>query len=180
MPKFVSWVAPRTTEGWARVAGQNAKIEESESIEPIVYRRWSYSQSAMVPVKSRVASGCVVLEEGGLVWLVRPAGGFGGYEYTFPKGEIEPGLSPQANAIKEVYEETGLRVRIIDILGDFVGDTSVTRYYIAVREGGTPADADYGETEDVVMVARETLLNFLNRRRDRDIATVLIKRTGGI
>src|SRR3546814_3051951 len=81
------------------------------------------------------SSGVIVEEPDGRVWLVGPTNGFGGYRSTFPKGNAEPELSLQANAIKEAFEETGLRVKITGFVGDFTRTTSVARLYRAVRVG---------------------------------------------
>jgi 8-oxo-dGTP pyrophosphatase MutT (NUDIX family) len=53
----------------------------------------------------RAAAGAVVMEPDGRLWLVAPSNGFGGYLATFPKGRVEPGISLQATAIREVWEE---------------------------------------------------------------------------
>jgi hypothetical protein len=81
-----------------RVEGQDHAIEEPEFV---------------VPKGKTPSSGVVIREPDGRVWLVQPRGAFGGYDGTFPKGGVEEGLSLQANAIKEAYEESGLKVRIV-------------------------------------------------------------------
>ena len=52
------------------------------------------------------ASGAVVIEPDGRIWVVSPSNGFGGYLHTFPKGKLDQkkGLSLRANALKEVFE----------------------------------------------------------------------------
>jgi uncharacterized protein len=152
--KIESWSPP---DDWSKVEGQ-ADIGEPEMFE--------------LPEGMRAASGCVITEPDGRVWLMRPKGGYGGYDQTFPKGGMEKGLSPQANAIKEAWEETGLKVRITGFAGDHEGDTGVTRFYHAVREAGDPADAGE-ESEGVVLAPPSELKNLLNRSRDRAIAESL-------
>lgn len=154
--KFESWTPPDDDDGWANVEGQ-ADLDE----EPIE-----------VPEGKQAASGVIVREPDGRYWIVKPVGGFGGYRYTFPKGRLEEGLSPQANAIKEAYEETGLKVKILEEAGDFEGDVTVTRYYIAEREGGDPLDAGE-EAAAVTLVPHEHLDEMFNRSRDRKIAKSL-------
>src|SRR6185312_15342658 len=126
VPKELNGVAfkrYKPPKNWANVPGQKKNLKEPPFD---------------VPRDMRASSGVVIHEPDGRVWLIKPTKGFGGYYYTFPKGGIDEGLSPQANAIKEAYEETGLKVRITGFAGDYEGDTSVTRLYHAVREGGTP------------------------------------------
>jgi phage-related protein (TIGR01555 family) len=147
---FKAWRAP---SDWAGVDGQ-IDLDEPEFT---------------VPTGKKPSSGVIVREADGRIWLVQPRGGFGGYEATFPKGGVDAGLSLQANAIKEAYEESGLKVRITGHAGDHEGDTSMTRYYYAEREAGDPSQHD-NETEGVVLAPAKRLDDFLNRARDRKIA----------
>ena len=75
---------------WAEVDGQNHLVDNS----PLPVGKW-------------IRSGVIIEEPDGRVWLIKPSGGFERGHYTFPKGGIESDLSPQANAIKEAYEESG-------------------------------------------------------------------------
>lgn len=123
-------------------------------------------QGDVFPVKQ--SSGAVITEPDGRVWLVKPSHGFGGYDHTFPKGTLEPGLTLQQNAMKEVFEEAGLQIEITGVLGDFKGTTSMTRYYTAKRVGGAPWTAHW-ETERVVLAPMKTARRILNMRRDQEI-----------
>ena len=142
---------------WADVSGQ-ADVDEPELPE--------------VPRGMELSSGLLIREKDGRVWMMRPKGGYGGYHQTFPKGRAEDGLSLQANAIKEGFEETGLKAKIVGFAGDFEGDTTITRFYIAEREGGDPAQAGE-ESEGVVLAPPARLKDFLNRERDRKIANAI-------
>jgi 8-oxo-(d)GTP phosphatase len=54
------------------------------------------------------AAGAVVLRKGRVLLVHRPA-----YDdWAFPKGKLDRGEAPQAAAVREVLEETGLRVRL--------------------------------------------------------------------
>jgi 8-oxo-dGTP pyrophosphatase MutT (NUDIX family) len=116
-----------------------------------------------------LSAGLLIREPDGRVWVVKPKGGFGGYDYTFPKGGVSKGLGTQPTAIKEAYEETGLHAQITGYAGDHTGDTSITRYYFAERTGGTPVDHGW-ESEGVSLIHPDQLHEFLNRTRDRKIA----------
>lgn len=120
-----SWHAPREPHAWQAIDGQQ-QLGEPEL--------------AIATSGRKLASGLVMREPDGRVWLVSPTNAFGGYQTTFPKGRVEPGLSPQANAIREAWEESGLKARIIAWLGDVDRTTTRTRYYLAQREAGSPAD----------------------------------------
>jgi 8-oxo-dGTP pyrophosphatase MutT (NUDIX family) len=94
--------------------------------------------SGVPPLPSgKVSSGVVMLEDG-KVWIYEPKGHYGGYSTTFPKGALEPHLTPQQNALKEVWEETGLQAKITGFLGDFKATTGTTRLYLGTKIGGDP------------------------------------------
>ena len=54
--------------------------------------------------------------------------------WTFIAGEVEPGESPDDAAVREVKEETGLRVELAEVIGERVHPkTGRTMIYIAAR-----------------------------------------------
>jgi ADP-ribose pyrophosphatase YjhB (NUDIX family) len=121
--RFDRWTPPGD---WSRVEGQDPKLVEGN----------------LITARGKsIGSGVIITEPDGRIWMVEPTNHFGGYENTFPKGTAEAGLSLQANAIKETYEESGLKVRITGVLGDYERTTSVARFYLAERTGGTPTGA---------------------------------------
>lgn len=146
--------APRDQEGWDYVAGQNDDIEEPGMELP----------KGKVP-----ASGVIVMEPDGRIWVVAPTNRFGNTANTFPKGSRDYGLSLQANAIKEAYEESGLKVEIDSYLGDVTRSTSVARYYLARRVGGTPGDMGW-ESQAVRLVPGGALKDLLDRSEDKKVA----------
>lgn len=126
---------------------------------------------ARVPGKA-AASGVVILEDDGRVWVVSPSNAFGGYTHTFPKGKLDRGLSLRANALKEGFEESGLRVVLTDFLCDVQRSTSVTRYYTARRVGGHPASMG-GETQAVHLVPHALLAQFVAHPNDKLVLQAL-------
>lgn len=150
---FRSWVdAPATSAGWEALAG------ESEIPEP----------TFKVPKGLAPAAGVIVKEPDGRIWLVAPTNQFGGYELTFPKGRRD-GKSLQATAICEAYEESGLRVRLLHHQVDARRSQTFTRYYLAERIGGSPADM--GWESQCVMLVPLSKLNGL-RLKAPDLAVI--------
>jgi len=156
---IASWTdAPRDAAGWEHLAGAS-KFDEPPM----------QSAAGLAP-----ASGAVVIEPDGRVWVVSPSNGFGGYTHTFPKGKLDPkeGLSLRANAVKEVFEESGLRVELIGYLCDSTRSTSVTRYYLAMRVGGNPAAMGW-ESQATHLVPMAQLAQFVSHANDEVLVQAL-------
>lgn len=153
---FASWPdAPTQASGWEAIAAQHP-LDEPAFDAPPGYKK---------------AAGVVVCEPDGRVWLVAPSNGFGGYKTTFPKGTMD-GKSAQATALVEAFEESGLRVRLIRHLVDVKRSQSYTRYYLAERIGGNPADMGW-ESQAVLLVPRKDLARFLESPYDQPIVKEL-------
>jgi ADP-ribose pyrophosphatase YjhB (NUDIX family) len=120
------------------------------------------------------AAGIIVVDENGRLTIVEPRNHFGGYAHTYPKGHAQLDRETlQQAAHREVFEETGLRARIIGLVGDFPGDTTITRYYIGALIGGTPKPTT--EAATVKTLAPIEALALLNKRRDRDVLRQVIE-----
>ena len=125
-----------------------------------------------------MASGVVIIEADGRLWMVSPSNMFGGYETTFPKGKLDDAeLSLQANALKEGFEESGLKVRITGYLGDYKRTTSMTRLYLAERVGGSPCDVGW-ESQAVRLVAPSEWPRMLTNPSDLPVLVDLQQRFG--
>ena len=152
-----SWSdAPTTSDGWMAMAAEHA-IEEPEFKVPSGFRR---------------AAGVVVREKNGRVWAVAPTNAFGGYKATFPKGTVESGMSLQATALVEALEESGLKVRLVQHLVDVKRSQSYTRYYLAERVGGNPADMGW-ESQAVMLVPKAQLAKVVIHPNDAPILEAL-------
>lgn len=149
--------APRDNAGWAVVAGQDGPFDEPPFVP--------------APGK-RVAAGVVILEEDGRVWVVHPSNAFGGYPATFPKGTLDPGVPLRATAIREAYEESGLRVALSGFLMDLTRSRSRTRYYLGRRLGGYPSDMGW-ESQAVSLVPRAQLGEVLVNPNDAPLVAAL-------
>lgn len=148
---------PRTNDGWEFTDGINDDLDEPHMT---------------LPKGKYAASGVAIVEPDGRVWLICPTNQFGGYKASFPKGTAEPGLSLQANALKEAFEESGLKVEITGLLGDYERTTSKARIYLARRTGGTPTAMGW-ESQAVQLVPKAQLYDHLNMWSDHGIAEAL-------
>ena len=156
---FADWIdAPTTAAGWE---------------EQVALTAANFTEPPMTTVTGKApASGVVILEADGRVWVVSPSNGFGGYVNTIPKGKLDSGFTLRANALKEGYEECGLRVALTGFLCDSLRSTSVTRYYTAKRIGGHPARMCW-ETQAVHLAPRAELAKFISHKNDQVIVQAL-------
>ncbi|MCB2051125.1 MAG: NUDIX hydrolase [Novosphingobium sp.] len=156
---FCSWSnLPTSSQDWELLV-DGARFDEPDFI---------------VEPGKKPASGVVLLEPDGRVWAVSPSNQFGGYTTTFPKGSqlAKEGLSTRANAIKEAYEESGLRVELTGFLIDVSRSTSFTRYYVGRRISGSPADMGW-ESQAVHLIPRQHLTSVINHKNDAPILKAL-------
>jgi ADP-ribose pyrophosphatase YjhB (NUDIX family) len=155
-----AWIDhPKSTQDW------NA----SELLMPML------DEPPMPKSSLPIASGVVTVEPDGRIWMVSPTNKFGGYETTFPKGKRDDkNLSLQANAIKEGFEESGLKVRITGYLGDFKRTTSITRLYLAERVSGKPTNMGW-ESQAVKLVPPSEWGNLLKNPSDLPVLAALQK-----
>lgn len=159
---FATWKAPTDPAGWQAEVG--AVGFDEPAFEP-------------PPGRRHRSAGTLIEEADGRVWLAVPTNGFANYRITLPKGRIEPGYSLQATAIRETYEETGLRVRLRGFLADTLRTTSFNRIYLAERIGGTPADMGW-ESQAVQLVPRALLGQYLTHPNDQPLLQALQAHAG--
>ena len=123
-----------------------------------------------MPLRDVLAAGAVVFRPGGEVLLVhRPK-----YDdWSFPNGKLDPGEHPAAAAVREVEEETGLRVRLgVPLPGqryEVVTGTKHVSYWVA-RVLGHDDVSDYDvndEIDEVVWLSAADALVRLTYERDR-------------
>ncbi|MGX9686586.1 Nudix hydrolase [Deinococcus wulumuqiensis] len=82
-----------------------------------------WDETFHVPVAQR-AAGVVILNGQGDILLVREKGDGKQRKaglWHIPSGTVEEGENPQDTALREAYEETGLRVRLLKFLGAYLG-----------------------------------------------------------
>ena len=88
------------------------------------------------------------------------------------KLDKENGLSLRANALNEVFEESGLKVQLTGFLCDSVRTTSVTRFYLAMRVGGNPADMGW-ESQAAHLLPMDQLPAFVSHDSDKIVVQSL-------
>jgi 8-oxo-dGTP pyrophosphatase MutT (NUDIX family) len=143
----------------------------------------AHAAAPVAPIKKWVSAGGVILEpnDDTKVYVIKPSNNFG--PWAFPKGKVDPGESMKQAALREVWEETGLRAKIRSgkaYLGKGTGRMSVTHYWLMIRTGGSPKQHGF-ETEKVLLVTWEHAIALFKRasnRRDVDIARRALKELG--
>lgn len=131
-------------------------------------------ESELIAADDRKRSaGIVLVDRLGWVTIREPRGHFGGYKWSYAKGRIGRRETPRQTARRELTEETGFTGRIIGTIGDFEGDTGITRFYVGVRTGGQETLS--AETSAVETVSPLAALGMLNKQRDKDVLIRLVE-----
>mgnify|MGYP001553094242 CR=1 FL=1 len=65
--------------------------------------------------------GVVLFNTAGLVWVGKRYATAGPYAWQFPQGGIDEGEDPEAAALRELYEETGVTADLAEKLGEIPG-----------------------------------------------------------
>jgi 8-oxo-dGTP diphosphatase len=154
--------APTHTTTITTTAGKPAKVEGITEAE----------LPPKEPSELKKAAGGVVINKQGRVLLREPTDHFGGYHYTFAKGRLDPGETAAKAAKREVAEETGWTCRIVDKIGDYKGDVTITTFFLMapVSDSGE-MDA---ETASLVWATPEKAVQLIQkttspRGRERDM-----------
>ena len=82
----------------------------------------------------RVRAGVILIEDGKVALIERYRAGR--HYYVFPGGGAVDGEAPELAAIREMEEETGLRVTVRCKLAEIYFGLSTQHYFLAERVGG--------------------------------------------
>jgi 8-oxo-dGTP pyrophosphatase MutT (NUDIX family) len=118
-----------------------------------------------LPSRKWSSAGGVVVNNRGEIALVLQRGRDRRLRWTLPKGRIDRGEDAATAALREVYEETGLRARIVRPLVLHEGPRHFTYYFEMLLERD---DGVFDrETKQVRFVSIPTAAKQLRRGRDR-------------
>jgi 8-oxo-dGTP pyrophosphatase MutT (NUDIX family) len=79
---------------------------------------------------TRMGAAAVIVDEGGRVLLVKHT--YGRRNWELPGGQTEPGESAEETALREVREETGLRVRAGRLAGVYYEPDTDMHHFVFV------------------------------------------------
>ena len=154
----------------------------------MVARRRGQGRQAMRPGATKSAKA---FSSGGVVLRAVPDGGFDivicgrlvPTIWQLPKGTPEKSETEQETALREVTEETGLRVEIVDKIGEvnygFFSSTDNTRYdktvsfFLMTSHGGCIQEHD-SEFDEVKWTAAETAVRQLTFENESRIVEAAI------
>lgn len=108
------------------------------------------------------------------VLVIKPANNYG--PWAFPKGRVDPGETLQIAAVREVWEETGVKAKFLPLahkvyLGKGEGTMSITHFFLMYAVSGRPVPTE--ETEKTMFVPWETAIKLFKgagNRRDVKMA----------
>jgi 8-oxo-dGTP diphosphatase len=123
-------------------------------------------------------AGCVIVDEHNRMLLLHRTDDVTGLEgqWEMPGGKLEPGEAAEAAAMRELYEELGIRVQLTEHLGSEVFEQRdrpyLYQWFRATIVGGQPTimeteaydDVDYFELQDIPSLALSlNMHNLLNK-----------------
>jgi 8-oxo-dGTP pyrophosphatase MutT (NUDIX family) len=120
--------------------------------------------------------GGVLINARGEVLLREPSGHFGGYVWTFAKGQPDKGETPEQTALREVFEETGYPAKIVAVIPQVFGGTTRTTVFYLMKTDGEPQPF-HSETSQVRWVDESEAKKLISLTktdtcRQRDLAVL--------
>ena len=119
------------------------------------------------------SAGGVVIDRQGRIAVVRQRDRRGRWRWTLPKGRIDPGETAEAAALREVYEESGLRARIVRPIVRHEGRLHATYFFQMDLERNDGVHD--GETKEVRLVSFVEATKLLSGRRDLRVLRLVLE-----
>ncbi|NPA32108.1 MAG: NUDIX hydrolase [Aquificae bacterium] len=121
-------------------------------------------------MRREFSAGGVLFKDDEVLLIKNPSG-----VWSFPKGLVEEGEKPEQTAVREVFEETGVRGEILDYVGDIqywyrAKDDKVfktVRFYLMRYVSGEPKPS--WEVQDAKFFPVEEAKKLLKYKGDREI-----------
>jgi 8-oxo-dGTP diphosphatase len=100
---------------------------------------------------------CGIVNKDDKVLMVKRAKKEGDLLWVFPGGKIEDGETSEEACTREVYEETGLNVSVIGLIGERVHPNTGVKifYYLCQYESGEIRILDENEILEIVFKTKE-------------------------
>lgn len=142
-------------------------------IEVTMENREELAKRNLRHTDQRNSCGAVIIENG-YVLLVQ-----GYHGWSFPKGKIEPGETPVQTAIREVWEETAIRIEVDARFREVVpsakpGDTRTVTFFrgrsLEGMKAPRPAEVEYAEWVPV-----EKAMEMIRYLPDREVLVKALK-----
>jgi 8-oxo-dGTP diphosphatase len=121
------------------------------------------------------AGGLLVRDDGRVAVIHRPR-----YDdWSLPKGKLEPGESFEAGALREVWEETGVRARIRDELDpveyvDRKGRDKLVRWYRMDVDGAPDEFVPNDEVDELRWLTPADALDLVSYAHDRELLGTIV------
>jgi 8-oxo-dGTP pyrophosphatase MutT (NUDIX family) len=119
------------------------------------------------------SAGGVVIDRRGRIAVVRQRDRRGRWRWTLPKGRIDRGETAEATAVREVYEESGLRARIVRPIVMHEGRLHFTYFFEMTLERDDGVHDR--ETKEVRLVSLGKAAKMLRSRRDLRVLRRLVE-----
>lgn len=139
-----------------------------------------------LPVVREYSAGGLIFDENDRVAIITRHSRSGHIEWCLPKGHIEKGETSEETAVREIFEETGIKGEVIDSIATidywFTGDAQrihkLVHHYALRMTGGyltVEGDPDH-EAEDATWVKFKDLTDVLSYPNERRIVWLYAKK----
>lgn len=119
------------------------------------------------------SAGGLLFDRRGRIALVRQRDRSGRWRWTLPKGRIDVGETAEEAALREVYEESGLRARIVQPIYLHEGRLHFTHFFEMTLERDDGVHDR--ETKEVRLVPIVEAAGLLRSRRDLQVLRRLLE-----